>query len=242
MIYELINGGTHGNDVALYKCYVNGFSNNYYIKASFSDLGNQVIENEHKGYQWYQKAVNKSSIVQFMGKYFFEIHIPEFEGKKYPYNAIIENNEMAIEKLIAHYRSHWLHADQFCIHGDFALCNAIFQDIKEINIIDWEHFHLADREYFGFDVINMIFIALAWQHKNLNHIQSKTKQFLKKCYRTLIQDVPSSNLILEKPFQESNRYLKKNAINFGMSIDIADKFVLARYTDNDLQKLDAMVT
>jgi len=240
IIWELLSSETHNNNVALYKCWKGRECS--YKKVAFSEQANQLIENEKRGYDWFCRIAEKDYDVNLTGKTLLEIDIPEFTGKTFPRSAPIRGNENEIEMIIEYYKEKWLKAKEFAIHGDLALCNNIIQVWNDLNIVDWEHFHFTDKMYFGFDIFNMVFISLNYQFKHIDKIDSKTKTFLEKCYRRLIDCAPATNKILEKPFQNSNSYLTKNRDKFGVNVDIINKFVLSRCPLSELAKLDLLIT
>jgi len=239
-IYELVSSGTHKNNVALYKCRKNGRC--FYKKIAFSSFSNRLIENEKKGYDWFCKIAEKDYQIILSRNNFFEIEIPEFRGKIHPRNTPLKGCKNEVEIIIDFYKKYWLNAQPFSIHGDLAISNIILSDGRDINIIDWEHFHLADPIYFGFDIFNMLFIALRNEYKNLESINKKAKDFLKSCYSMIIEGVPASNQILEKPFQNSRNYLIQFKRKFGLRVGIADKFALARFPEKEIEQLDLLLT
>jgi len=238
--YELLSSETHNNNVALYKCWKG--KECFYKKVAFSEQANQLIENEKRGYDWFCRIAEKEYEVNLTGKNFLELQIPEFTGKTFPRSAPIRGNENEIEMIIEYYKKKWLRAKEFAIHGDLALCNNIIELGRDLNIVDWEHFHFTEKEYFGFDIFNMLFISLNHQFKHISNIDSRTKMFLKSCYKYIVDNVPASNKILEKPFQNSNDYLQRNKRKFRVNVNITNKFVLAKYSLSELEKLDLFTT
>lgn len=239
-IYELVSSGTHKNNVALYKCRKNGRSS--YKKIAFSSFSNRLIENEKKGYDWFCKIAEKDYQVILSKNNFLEIEFPEFRGKIHARNISLKECKNEVEIVIDFYKKYWLNAQPFSIHGDLAISNIILSGGKDINIIDWEHFHLADPIYFGFDIFNMLFIALRNQFKNVKFINKKAKGFLKSCYNMIIERVPASNQILEKPFQNSSDYLTRFKHKFGLCVEVTDKFALAKSPQKELEQLDLFIT
>ncbi len=238
--YELLSSETHNNNVALYKCWKG--RERFYKKVAFSEQANRLIENEKRGYDWFCRIAEKDYEVNLTGKNFLEIEIPEFAGKTFPRSAPISGNENEIEMIIEYYSEKWLRAKDFAIHGDLALCNNIIEGGNDLNIVDWEHFHFDEKVYFGFDIFNMLFISLNYQFKHISNMDSRTKTFLKNCYKRLVDSTPASNKILAKPFQNSNTYLLTNQNKFCVNVNIASKFVLAKYPLSELEKLDLSIT
>jgi len=238
--YELISNGTHGNDVALFKCYSE--NDVVYKKVALTQNANAIIAAEKEGYDWFFNVVGKRNNVQLHQNYFYEIDIPRFAGKSFPPDSIVKGNEKYIEMLIQFYIDIWGDADKFVVHGDMALCNLIVADDNGMYLIDWEHFHHADKAYFGFDVINMLYILLFHQIRRFRYLSRKTRYFLKSCYRQLASTASANNRIMEKPFRYSYDYLKKNLAQFRLNIDPARKYVLIRNSRSDLEILDSLVT
>jgi hypothetical protein len=239
MVYELVSNSPHGNNVALYKCYDNGSV--FYRKTAYTESANRIIENEATGYRWFAIRGGRDIETRLVRKRFYELDIPRFKGKGFPEDTGINGNEAVIERLIEVYRETWLEAEPFSIHGDLALGNILVGDGTTIHIIDWEHFHHADRAYFGFDMINMLFIALL--HESRNIISNKrTRDFLKACYRSLAKGTEPSNRILEKPFQNSSAYLRSESGRFTLNVEVARKFILAGCPEHELARLDLAIT
>ena len=237
MLYELINNNHHNNNIALFKCY--NANKVFYRKAAFSHWGNKVIENEYNGYEWFYKGTETSTEKRLRVKFFYELDIPEFKGKKFPSESLISGNEETIEMIIDFYKGRWSTKDVFAIHGDLALCNFII-DKKNIKLVDWEHFHYSDKEFFGYDIINMLFILIEHESKRTFRLNKRNMDFLKKCYIQLIEGAGNNNKILEKPFQNSKDYLLRFKDRF--LTNVSKKFVLAGSPLSVLEHLDSIVT
>ena len=240
MHYELISNDHHNNNCALFKCW--DIEKNYYKKVSFSEKGNLIIKNEKKGYAWFFNNLLKPDDTILIQNSYLEINIPEFSGKTFPSDAKIIGNEIIIEKFIEFYRQVWLKTEKFVIHGDLALCNIIFPKSGEPNIIDWEHCHFADSHYFGYDIINLLFISLHHEFGGIRNIDNDAKKFINKCITQLFRGVSSTNNIIKSPFKNSCKYLKKYKSRFNLSVPVESKFVLSRYNCDDLKKLDKLLT
>jgi hypothetical protein len=116
MPYELITNNIHNNKIALYKRY-NG-DEVFYRKAAFSCWGSKVIENEKKGYDRFYKVSETLTEIRLKKRYFYELEIPEFKGRKFPSESVISGNEETIEKIKDFYKGQWSTKDDFAIHGD----------------------------------------------------------------------------------------------------------------------------
>lgn len=239
MNYELISNDHHNNNCALFMFFKEG--KKFYKKVSFSKKGNITIRNEDKGYTWFFDKLQKKNSTYILDNYFTEIILPAFQGKKFPSNAIIKGNQKTILKFIEFYRNIWLSTNDFIIHGDLALCNIIINPTGKIYIIDWEHCHSASVDYFGFDIINLLFISVRHQFKMISEIDAQTKIFMNKCIKNLFKNVSGSNKILNSPFKNSSEYLKKFGSKFNLSIPIEKKFVLSRYDHSILNDFDKFI-
>jgi hypothetical protein len=239
MLCELITNNTHNNNIALYKCY--NANKVFYRKTAFSQWGNKVIENEKKGYEWFYKDSKTLNEIRLKKKYFYELEIPQFKGKKLPSESVISGNEETIGRIIDFYKDRWSTNDIFAIHGDMALCNFVI-DEKNIKLVDWEHFHYSGKEYFGYDIINMLFILIYHESKRTFSLSKKNMDFLKKCYVQLIEGVDSSNKMLEKPFQNAKNYLLNFTNRFLVNTNIYKKFVLSSSPLSVLEHFDSIVT
>jgi hypothetical protein len=192
---------------------------NYKIK----ECGPYQAEIEQRGYKWF--GIETKLVPEGIG-------IPIFEGKKFPqYNGITGNEEWIV-KVIEFYKKKW-NTDKFCVHGDLALCNIIFGD--QIYIVDWEHFHLNDRKFFGFDIVNMLFIHLQYQYRWLSYlgfnwipfVSAKHRRFITECLRFL-----GGTPFLRTPFTNGAWYIRKY-IN-------PEKFILGKQSPEILESLDIL--
>ena len=239
MHYELISNDHHNNNCALFKCW--DIEKNYYKKVSFSEKGNIIVKNEKKGYSWFFNNLLKPDDTILIQNSYFEISIPAFLGKTFPSDAKITGNKIIIEKFIEFYRRVWLKSEKFIIHGDLALCNIIFSKSGVPNIIDWEHCHIADSHYFGYDIINLLFISLHHEFGGIRTMNNDAKNFINKCITNLFRGLPSTNNIIESPFKNASEYLKKNQSKYNLNIPVENKFVLSRYSSDQLSNLDTMI-
>ena len=125
-----------------------------------------------------------------------------------------------------------------------ALCNIIIEPNRTVYIVDWEHCHKTSMDTYGFDIINLLFMTLysRLRPNRISRLTSRSRSFLRTCYRYLTDVATSSNEILEKPFQNAGAYFQKNINNFRLNVDVGTKFLLAVYSQDVLQKLDLIVT
>ena len=240
MLYELVVNSTHRNNVALYRCW--DYRNAFYKKIALTEEANARIDNEQKGYEWFSNATGMNCSTRLVKGCLHEIDIREFHGRKFALNSTIIRNEDTIHRIIDFYKRTWLTADHFAIHGDLALSNCIINRKREIYLVDWEHFHLGEKACFGFDIFNMLFIALSNQSRRIGYIGRRTKGFLRECYGELESAMDSSNELLDRPFCNSRNYLRQYRKRFKVNVDIGEKFILAGYPKPELEKLDVMIT
>ena len=156
-----------------------------------------------------------------------------------PFNYKYPKNTEKIELIINFYKDYWPINGDLAIQGDMALNNLVFGNNNEINIIDWEHFHIADSSFFGFDIIHLLFLTL---YNRIDNINLSEKLFLRECYKVLSDKVSSQNKILERPFINSKKYMNKFSHKFSLNIPIGNKFTLASFPSNKLEKLDLLIT
>ena len=209
---------SHGNQLEVYK------STKRHYKSAMTMKANHTIDIEKQGYDWFgvetEPKKNGLSILA----------IPTFEGKTFPQYNGITGNEKWIKKLIEFYKTKW-GGESFCIHGDLCLCNVIFNDT--VKVVDWEHFHKASKEYFGFDIINMLFIQLQYEYRWWSYwgfnwvpfIKQKHKDFIKECVKML-----GDTGFLRQPFTRSSWYVNKYMDK--------KKFLLGRLRQETLESLD----
>jgi hypothetical protein len=237
MIYELINNDHHKNNCALFKCFDD--KDIFYKKLSFSAHGNSVIENENNGYCWYYSAIKEKNSIILIETDFYEINIPHFQGLQFPFNYKYPGNTKTIKTLILFYIKYFSGKEMIAIHGDFALSNIVLGLGNNIYIFDWEHFHLATSDYYGFDIIHLLFLTL---YQRVDKISSSEQLFLKQCYNMLRDSSTRNNKIMEKPFVNSQEYMIKYAVKFNLNIPINHKFIFAEFPKNILEKIDMMLT
>ena len=80
------------------------------------------------------------------------------------------------------------------------------------HIIDWEHFHYNKKEFFGFDIINMLFIHLQYQYRWSSYwgwnwvafVKPRHANFIKECI-----DMLGNVGFMRTPFTNANWYIKK---------------------------------
>ena len=233
---ELIDYNHHNNGIALYKSLSNGYY--FYEKHSFSDDADKLIQNEFDGYKWFSDRNKAIHEIEFSRNYNSKIIIPEYNGVKLSSLCGIEGNEFYIEKILQVYLDTWNSKDSFAIHGDFAFGNFIFSD-NEVHIIDWEHFHKANIQNYGYDFVHFIFLCLK---KERFRMSDYTKSFLKSCFSTLRSSVFCENTILEKPFQNSNTYLNSNLQYFFKNKIALNKFEFSNIDVAVLSKIDLAIT
>ncbi len=237
MIYELINSTTHGNNVVLYKCIAN--DRYYYKKVAFTLEANNVLTREKEGYDWFFKETGRDNTVKLHKKYYFELDMPNFADRSFPSSCKINSHKDLIRQIINFYKRYWPKTEKFSVHGDLGPWNTVLDNRGEIHLLDWEHFHLAQKEFWGFDVINMLFISLCHQYRSINRIGRGTLDFLKECYGLLTDSVDSSNKILSNPFVNSRKYIIDHHKVFGANFE--NKFILVSHLPEELDMLDSIV-
>lgn len=179
---------------------------------------------EYEGYKWFgvETELTPDGIL-----------IPEFKGKVFPFYNGIDGNEIYIKQLIRFYKQEW-NKRKFAIHGDLCLCNVIISNDKLwLHIIDWEHFHYADKRYFGFDIINMLFIHLQYQYRWWSYWGWNWVSFVKQKHKYFIRETVEMlgrTKFLEEPFHNASEYIKKYMDK--------DKFILGKQKEDRLVSLD----
>jgi len=207
--FELLKIDHHDNGTALYRCW--NAHEQYFLKISINMQGNFAIINERNGYRWYYTMLRRENRTSFTENYLYEIKIPSFCGKTIMDETGIRGNEKIIEEAIAFYKELFNpFRDEIYIHGDLVLSNLLF-DNGTIQLIDWEHSHKSDVRYWGYDIIHLIFIAYYYSRKNYNQ-----KIFLKNCYKSICENIDSSNEILERPFYNCYKYILENHYKFSL--------------------------
>lgn len=238
-LYELIHSGTHNDFVSLFKVKLNNHI--YFLKKSLCEDDNYKILKEKNGFDWYLKWVSNIQIkIELKKSKYYELITPLYPGVNYKQNSRIIGNENVIERLVHYYAKKWPKDENFAIHGDLALCNIISNN-QDIFIIDWEHFHLADKQYFGFDIFNMLFISLWYDGIKKFFFMKKCLPFLKKCYSMLFDYKEKENKLFKSPFLMTKKYILENSTNFGDGKNVLNKFIITTYDDDILKKLDRLI-
>ena len=199
--------------------------NTTYYKVSLTTEGVAGLAREKEGYKWFGIPIEQEREA---------IIIPIFKGKTFPkYNGITGNEEW-IKKLIVFYEEKFYKAEKFAIHGDMCLCNVIFGE-KEVFLIDWEHFHYASKDYYGFDILNMLFILLQYEYRWLTYwgfnwlpfVKKDTRIFIRHCWKML-----GDSGFLRQPFTKTAWYIQKYMDK--------NKFILGKQTPEVLESLDVI--
>ena len=237
MSKNLISVGSHGNNIALYKEFIDNHW--LYVKVACDFKSNILIEREYSGYAWYFKNIlMKENLIHIHKGAFYELIIPEFQGEKYSLEGRFYLEQDRMLQIVRFYKEKWPVNDEFAIHGDMGLANIIFNR-DEIMLIDWEHFHKCDHKYYGFDIINMLFISFYSRIIKGGRKLFDAKTFIRECYRILFDDIAIKSNLMNQPFSKSKKYLQKfykgNKNNF-------NKFVLASFPDDKLNHLDKYIT
>lgn len=239
MHYELLNNNHHRNNLALFKVHQN--NSRHYVKLSLSKKSNHLIANEKAGYSWFFSNLALQDKTVLSKNHHYEIIIPEFEGKSFAPDAILTGNKNIIFNFITFYRKVWNTKDNFSIHGDLALCNIIHKYNDEFIIIDWEHFHFADVDYYGYDIINLLFISLHHEFRGITKISDNILSFINECLKALFKDISTTNKIVTSPFKNSCDYLMNNQSMYNINVPVENKFVLSRYSSDELANIDSMI-
>lgn len=238
MAYELINSGSHQNDVALFQ--YKEQSKDYYLKVSLCSDANKTVEKEYEGYKWFSETIKKELCsVELIKKHFYELKIPKYEGIQFPCNSTLDKNRVYVEKIILFYKDRWPINDKYAIHGDLALNNIIFGE-QDINIVDWEHFHLSEMQNYGVDIINMLFILLWNQGIKDFSLSYSTLELLKKWYKILLNGNDRLK-IAGRPFCYVREYMIKNKHNYREGINIEEKFCITKFDERALERIDRYI-
>ena len=64
---------------------------------------------------------------------------------------------------------------------------------------------------------------------------------MNECFKALFKDISTHNKIISSPFNNACEYLKKNQSRYNLHIPVENKFVLSRYSSDELANLDSMI-
>lgn len=233
---ELITNDHHNNELATYKCILKG--RKYIRKVSLSKQANTLIHNENKGHTFYKKITGLDYNIDYnCSEFFHKITIPQSQGK------ILQNqikhilNGSFIDDLMQVYSNFKINNNDTIINGDLALTNMVISRDQKIYVFDWEHFHVAESIYWGFDFIHLLFLTI---HKK-KKIKKKELGLIKYCVQSLSNTASHDNLIFEKPFVNSKKYMINNLKKFRLNISIDKKFELADCPIKILEHYDSLV-
>ncbi len=241
MVVNLIGLGSHGKNVALFQKFDK--NNTTFIKEAFQTNSNLIIEKEHQGFEWYfRKILKRKNPVLIRKDYFYKLIMPSFAGNQFQSERKFHIYQDVMLKIVKFYIDNWVLDEHLSVHGDMALCN-FFVDKNEIYLIDWEHYHTTDLKYYGFDIINMLFISFYYRLSKGGYAYDSSLHFIRECVRLLYRNTSLKNEIIDRPFYNSKRYLINNHYLFSIKdFEIKRKFVLASYPDEILNKVDLFIT
>jgi len=234
---ELITNDHHNNELATYKFNLKG--RKYIRKVALSKQANALIHNENKGHTFYKKITGLDYNIDYnCSEFFRKITIPQFQGRIFQNQIKHILNDSFVDDLMKVYSNFIVNKNDTIINGDFALTNLVVNSDRKIYIFDWEHFHLAESIYWGFDFIHLLFLTI--QRKN--RLNKRESSFLKYCIQTFASMASPNNQLFEKPFVNSKKYMINNYKNFKLNIPIERKFELANCPKNILEFYDSLVT
>lgn len=241
MNINLISIGSHGKNLALFQQFTK--EGTILIKEAYHEKSNQIIEREYQGYKWYfRNIIKRDNPIRIKRNNFYQLILPQFPGIKFSSERKFHKYRDVMLKIVRFYKKNWPIDENFTIHGDMALSNFIINN-DEIYLIDWEHFHNSSLEYYGFDIINMLFISFYYRLSKSGYVNSTSKQFIRECFRLLFNDISFKNSIIDRPFYNSKLYLVNNYVKYSYdNFDLKRKFMLARFSDEALNKLDYFIT
>jgi len=240
MIHELLNNGSHGNHIALYKIVNN--NNIFYSKKAYCESSNIIIEKEYDGFQWFHDfIINSENPVVIHKSKLYSVVIPYIGGRTFPPNPRIDLVKEDLIKIIYFYKTKWpFHAD-FALHGDISLNNIIMTTgSDDIMLIDWEHFHFNENIYYGIDIINMLFILVERELLKHHKLRHSTRKVISDCYHILSANLPLECVITSRPFFQAQMYLRKNyELYFPGVRHGRHKFTLASAPNDMISALDS---
>lgn len=241
MKINLTNIGSHKKNIALFQKF--GKKENYFIKEAYNDKSNQIIDREFYGYEWYFSDVLKEkNPLRIDRSHFYKLIAPQFPGKIFPHERKFHIEKKDMIKIIKFYKQKWPISDKITIHGDMALCNFIINK-NQIYLIDWEHYHTNSLKFYGFDIINMLFISFYYTLANWRYISYLNKIFIKESIRLLFKDISFKSHLIERPFFNSKVYMIENYKRYAYDgFNLEKKFTLAKFPDKILNKLDLFIT
>jgi len=233
MLYELVANDHHNNGTALYKCYDG--DNLSYKKVAIEEKANGILENEKTGYDWFFEISGyKGPQVSLSKGRFYELDMPAFEGKGFPEWSRLSGNEEYVNMVTDSYCRYWNRSEEFRIHGDLALCNAIILKNGDIMVVDWEHSHVSDRSNFGVDIINLLMTAMSYELFNGRFLLKRLKGIIVKTIDKLRAGAPRPNRVLDRPFMGAYDYMRQRFKG-------CNKFPILKCDSNRLKELDIMV-
>ena len=105
MSINLISRGSHGSNIALFQQSTKDGTK--YIKESYHETSNQVIEREYNGYEWYFKNIIDQDIsIKIKRDKFHQLILPQFPGIKFPLERSFHKHKDIILKIIKFHQNH----------------------------------------------------------------------------------------------------------------------------------------
>jgi len=206
-------------------------------KSSSSLNGILDLENEIKGYNWYNNfRSNEIDVsVELKTNHYIKIKIQYIDALVPSINKGYLKNIDYIELAIKHYVEIWSQLPSNFntqpIHGDFSIeGNILFKD-HNVYIIDWEHFSEQEASI-GFDAMYLLFETICIDRNCsklvLNHVV-KMINFLKQ--NNCLDDVFTNN-----PLKSTILFMKKNRHIWGEQFQ---KMPVLNFSKKSIEKIDA---
>ncbi len=196
---NIIRDNSHNNDISVF--YDN--KKKKYLKISFTQYGNNLINNEIKGIKYFNKLNSKKKINYKLHnrKNYRRLEINEIYGKKIDYTNSFYKNSKYFLRVINFYFKNWPKKNLQNAHGDLTLDNVIFSK-NIISIFDWENFKVSRELFFGYDLIYLLLSGIILPGQKKFDISSREE--FKKIYIQLYNH-KINNIYLNNPFKSIDK-------------------------------------
>jgi len=216
----IIRNCSHGSDIVVSMILDKQLKCDHIEKTTATAMGLQILENEYRGYAWYNQFLNKNITVSLEENECRHcLRLGFVDGHCANYRTGLLKNTEVIKNVVMHYCDVWHRCDRsdgyVCAHGDLSLSNVLVTRSNPI-IIDWEHYSINILPV-GFDALYLLFVSLYFEigkagypDKRMLDFISEQIAFIKKkgCLNTVYESDPLAAIM---------QNIRKNRVRWNLS-------------------------
>ncbi|MBT5953192.1 phosphotransferase [bacterium] len=240
---KLLRNATHQNSICLYS--FNLINSSFYRKTTYDKSSLCYIENEIKGWQWYEKT-NKSISNSILNHKLFSnfglVDIKKINGQIHPtWKGYTPQSKKTIVLAVEHYFRIWKkeHTHLYPIHGDLSLDNIIVNN-NEITFIDWEHFQTKATPFWH-DIFYLLFETFWCTFRKNNKICVDSLMFIKKTVQSMHNKKQLDSTYLKAPLKTTINIVKQLWDESDTSIRINNKFPILNFSNSEILEIDTFI-